>query len=124
MLFDESMDLRNILWLAPLPARTNSTGIVQWLAPGKLSARVSVVGAHKVAVPSASMRRYYYCNAFAMEYFVSGALFILDAHPDGIIFKELVPEYLDIVRTISECKLTFHSPHSDMCDSCACYGAC
>lgn len=31
-----------------------------------------------------------------------GVLVVLDAHPEGIIFKELVPEYVDIVRTIYE----------------------
>lgn len=31
-----------------------------------------------------------------------GVLVVLDAHPGGIIFKDLVPEYVDFVRTIYE----------------------
>ncbi|KAG9444538.1 hypothetical protein H6P81_015878 [Aristolochia fimbriata] len=58
--YDDSMNLRNILWLAPLPSNTTKA----WLAPG--------------------------------------VLVVLDAHPDGIIYKELVPEYVDAVRTMYE----------------------
>ena len=32
----------------------------------------------------------------------TGSLLVLDAHPDGIIYRELVPEYVDVVRTIYE----------------------
>ena len=32
----------------------------------------------------------------------TGSLTVLDAHPDGIIYRELVPEYVDVVRTIYE----------------------
>ncbi|BBH06533.1 hypothetical protein Prudu_018215 [Prunus dulcis] len=49
--YDDSMNLRNILWLAPLPS--NSTKA--WVAPGVLVA--------------------------------------LDAHPEGIIYRDLIPEY-------------------------------
>lgn len=31
-----------------------------------------------------------------------GVLVVLDAHPGGIIFKDLIPEYVDFVRTIYE----------------------
>ncbi|KAJ3699888.1 hypothetical protein LUZ61_003593 [Rhynchospora tenuis] len=58
--YDESMNLRNILWLAPLPSNATKA----WLAPG--------------------------------------VLVVLDAHPDGIIYQRLVPDYVDIVRTIYE----------------------
>ncbi|KDO56226.1 hypothetical protein CISIN_1g037557mg, partial [Citrus sinensis] len=58
--YDDSMNLRNILWLAPLPS--NSTK--DWLAPG--------------------------------------VLVVLDARPDGIIYRDLVPEYVKFVRTIYE----------------------
>lgn len=62
--YDKSMDLRNILWLAPL-VRCTKQGIADdWLA--------------------------------------SGALLILDAREGGVVYRELVPEYLDYVRTISE----------------------
>ncbi|URD90780.1 hypothetical protein MUK42_27258 [Musa troglodytarum] len=60
VVYDDSMNLRNILWLAPLPNDITEA----WLAPG--------------------------------------VLVVLDAHPEGIIYKELVPEYVDIVRTIYE----------------------
>ncbi|KAJ4817244.1 T-box protein [Rhynchospora pubera] len=58
--YDESMNLRNILWLAPLPSNATKA----WLAPG--------------------------------------VLVVLDAHPDGIIYQRLVPDYVDIVRTVYE----------------------
>lgn len=56
----DSMNLRNILWLAPLPSISGK----DWLAPGVLVA--------------------------------------LDAHPGGIIYRDVIPEYLDYVRTIYE----------------------
>ncbi|CAH9145096.1 unnamed protein product [Cuscuta epithymum] len=58
--YDDSMNLRNILWLAPLPSHSMD----KWLAPG--------------------------------------VLVVLDAHPDGIIYRDLVPEYVDLVRTLYE----------------------
>ncbi|KAF5739873.1 hypothetical protein HS088_TW12G01084 [Tripterygium wilfordii] len=58
--YDESMNLRNILWLAPLPS--NSTE--EWLAPG--------------------------------------VLVVLDAHPGGILYRDLIPEYVNYARTIYE----------------------
>ncbi|KAK1279161.1 hypothetical protein QJS04_geneDACA007282 [Acorus gramineus] len=58
--YDDSMNLRNILWLAPLPSNVTK----DWVAPG--------------------------------------VLVVLDARPDGIIYKDLVPEYVDYVRTIYE----------------------
>ncbi|XP_021816947.1 uncharacterized protein LOC110759218 isoform X1 [Prunus avium] len=58
--YDDSMNLRNILWLAPLPS--NSTKA--WVAPGVLVA--------------------------------------LDAHPEGIIYRDLIPEYVNFARTIYE----------------------
>ncbi|KAJ9557070.1 hypothetical protein OSB04_011684 [Centaurea solstitialis] len=58
--YDETMNLRNILWLAPLPS--SSTG--GWSAPG--------------------------------------VLVVLDAHPGGIIYRDIIPEYVDYVRTIYE----------------------
>ncbi|KAK8960502.1 hypothetical protein KSP40_PGU005687 [Platanthera guangdongensis] len=60
VLYDDSMNLRNILWLAPLPSNVTKA----WLAPGILAA--------------------------------------LDAHPGGIIYQKLVPEYVDLARTIYE----------------------
>lgn len=58
--YDDSMNLRNILWLAPLAS--NSTK--EWLAPG--------------------------------------VLVVLDAHPTGVIYKDLIPEYVQIARTLYE----------------------
>ncbi|KAK1317401.1 hypothetical protein QJS10_CPA05g00433 [Acorus calamus] len=58
--YDDSMNLRNILWLAPLPSIVTK----DWVAPG--------------------------------------VLVVLDARPDGIIYKDLVSEYVDYVRTIYE----------------------
>ncbi|OVA02661.1 hypothetical protein BVC80_141g6 [Macleaya cordata] len=60
VVYDDSMNLRNILWLAPLPS--NSTK--DWLAPG--------------------------------------VLVVLDAHPGGIIYEDLIPEYVNYARTIYE----------------------
>lgn len=64
--YDDSMNLRNILWLAPMPdcSSKNCTSMAGWLAPG--------------------------------------SLLVLDAHPEGIIYKDLVPDYVDVVRTVYE----------------------
>ncbi|EFJ22025.1 hypothetical protein SELMODRAFT_106158, partial [Selaginella moellendorffii] len=62
--YDSSMNLRNIIWLAPMPSCTSHNCSTKWLAPG--------------------------------------ALFILDAKPGGVVFKELVSEWVDVVRTIYE----------------------
>ncbi|XP_078444960.1 T-box protein [Wolffia australiana] len=64
--YDDSMNLRNILWLAPLPCNRTKG----WLAPGVLVA--------------------------------------LDAHPGGIIYDCLVPEYVNYVRTIYEDDLGYN----------------
>ncbi|KAK1440460.1 hypothetical protein QVD17_06287 [Tagetes erecta] len=58
--YDDSMNLRNILWLAPLPSSSTS----DWSAPG--------------------------------------VLVVLDAHPRGIIFRDIIPEYVNYARTIYE----------------------
>ncbi|GMN43906.1 hypothetical protein TIFTF001_013098 [Ficus carica] len=58
--YDDSMNLRNILWLAPLPSRSNNA----WEAPG--------------------------------------VLVVLDAHPGGIIYRDIIPDYVNFVRTIYE----------------------
>ncbi|KAL2254143.1 uncharacterized protein LOC105168920 [Sesamum indicum] len=58
--YDDSMNLRNILWLAPLPSSSSNA----WLAPG--------------------------------------VLVVLDAHPEGIIFQDLIPEYVNFARTLYE----------------------
>ncbi|XP_057439351.1 uncharacterized protein LOC130731164 [Lotus japonicus] len=58
--YDDSMNLRNILWLAPLPGDSAKS----WLAPG--------------------------------------VLVVLDARPDGIIYRDLIPDYVDFARTIYE----------------------
>ncbi|PKU63727.1 hypothetical protein MA16_Dca014287 [Dendrobium catenatum] len=60
VIYDDSMNLRNILWLAPLPSNVTKA----WLAPG--------------------------------------TLVVLDAHPGGVIYEKLVPDYVDFVRTIYE----------------------
>lgn len=62
--YDCSMNLRNILWLAPLPDCSSRKCSSQWLAPG--------------------------------------ALVALDAHPGGIIYEDLVGEWVQDVRTIYE----------------------
>ncbi|EFJ18286.1 hypothetical protein SELMODRAFT_420334 [Selaginella moellendorffii] len=56
--YDSSMNLRNIIWLAPMPSCTSHKCSAKWLAPG--------------------------------------ALFILDAKPGGVVFKELVSEWVDV----------------------------
>ncbi|KAF9622053.1 hypothetical protein IFM89_029337 [Coptis chinensis] len=58
--YDDMMNLRNILWLAPLPSNATKA----WIAPG--------------------------------------VLVVLDASPEGIIYKDLIPEYVDYARTIYE----------------------
>ncbi|KAF6142614.1 hypothetical protein GIB67_015100 [Kingdonia uniflora] len=58
--YDDAMNLRNILWLAPLPNKSSK----DWVAPG--------------------------------------VLVVLDGHPEGIVYRELIPEYVDYVRTIYE----------------------
>ncbi|XP_062189914.1 uncharacterized protein LOC133892941 [Phragmites australis] len=58
--YDDSLNLRNILWLAPLPSNETKA----WLAPG--------------------------------------VLVVLDAHPDGIIYQEMIRDYVQVVRTIYE----------------------
>ncbi|XP_057792172.1 uncharacterized protein LOC131009006 [Salvia miltiorrhiza] len=58
--YDDSMNLRNILWLAPLPSNSGDA----WVAPG--------------------------------------VLVVLDAHPEGIIYRDLIPKYVRIARTLYE----------------------
>ncbi|CAM8960073.1 unnamed protein product [Rhodiola kirilowii] len=58
--YDDSMNLRNILWLAPLPSDTYKS----WLAPG--------------------------------------VLVVLDSRPGGIIYTDIIPDYVRIARTIYE----------------------
>ncbi|RDY05131.1 ATP-dependent Clp protease proteolytic subunit-related protein 3, chloroplastic [Mucuna pruriens] len=58
--YDDSMNLRNILWLAPLPGDSDES----WVAPG--------------------------------------VLVVLDARPDGIIYRDLIPDYVQFARTIYE----------------------
>ncbi|TKY61521.1 hypothetical protein E2542_SST11372 [Spatholobus suberectus] len=58
--YDDSMNLRNILWLAPLPGDSGES----WVAPG--------------------------------------VLVVLDARPDGIIYRDLIPDYVNFARTIYE----------------------
>ncbi|XP_021898976.1 uncharacterized protein LOC110815472 isoform X2 [Carica papaya] len=58
--YDDSMNLRNILWLAPLPGNSNKG----WVAPG--------------------------------------VLVVLDARPGGIIYRDIIPEYVRFARTIYE----------------------
>ncbi|KAJ7977939.1 T-box protein [Quillaja saponaria] len=58
--YDDSMNLRNILWLAPLPSNSAKS----WVAPG--------------------------------------VLVVLDAHPGGIIYRDIIPDYVKFARTIYE----------------------
>ncbi|WMV47305.1 hypothetical protein MTR67_040690 [Solanum verrucosum] len=58
--YDDSMNLRNILWLAPLASNSSN----EWLAPG--------------------------------------VLVVLDPRPTGVIYKDLIPEYVQIARTLYE----------------------
>ncbi|KAK9054783.1 hypothetical protein SSX86_025862 [Deinandra increscens subsp. villosa] len=58
--YDDSMNLRNILWLAPLPSNSGN----DWSAPG--------------------------------------VLVVLDAHPGGIIYRDIIPKYVQYARTIYE----------------------
>lgn len=38
---------------------------------------------------------------------LTGVLLVLDAHPGGIVYRDLIPEYVKIVRTIYEGLITF-----------------
>ncbi|XP_034706029.1 uncharacterized protein LOC117929741 [Vitis riparia] len=58
--YDDSMNLRNILWLAPLPSNSSKG----WVAPG--------------------------------------VLVVLDARPGGIIYRDIIPDYVKFARTIYE----------------------
>ncbi|KAI4369389.1 hypothetical protein MLD38_017831 [Melastoma candidum] len=58
--YDDSMNLRNILWLAPIP----DTSSRSWIAPG--------------------------------------VLVVLDAHPGGIIYEDLIADYVKVARTMYE----------------------
>ncbi|KAJ6928715.1 hypothetical protein NC652_012752 [Populus alba x Populus x berolinensis] len=58
--YDDSMNLQNILWLAPLPSSSSC----------------------------------YICSI--------RILVVLDARPDGIIYIDLIPEYVNFARTIYE----------------------
>ncbi|KMT14219.1 hypothetical protein BVRB_4g075800 isoform B [Beta vulgaris subsp. vulgaris] len=58
--YDSTMNLRNILWLAPMPSNSSKA----WVAPG--------------------------------------VLVVLDARPDGIIYRDLIPDYVQIARTLYE----------------------
>ncbi|KAK7397180.1 hypothetical protein VNO78_18347 [Psophocarpus tetragonolobus] len=58
--YNDSMNLRNILWLAPMPGDSDES----WVAPG--------------------------------------VLVVLDARPDGIIYRDLIPDYVNFARTIYE----------------------
>ncbi|KAI8548079.1 hypothetical protein RHMOL_Rhmol07G0244600 [Rhododendron molle] len=60
VIYDDSMNLRNILWLAPMPS--NST----------------------------------------KAWSTAGVLVVLDARPGGIIYRDLIPEYVNYARTIYE----------------------
>lgn len=60
VMYDDSMNLRNILWLAPVP----SDSCEAWVAPG--------------------------------------VFVVLDAHPEGIIYRDLIPDYVKYVRTLYE----------------------
>ncbi|KAL9233312.1 hypothetical protein vseg_008330 [Gypsophila vaccaria] len=60
VVYDEEMNFRNILWLAPMPSSSSK----DWVAPG--------------------------------------VLVVLDAHPDGIIYRDLIPDYVQIARTLYE----------------------
>lgn len=33
---------------------------------------------------------------------LAGVLVVLDAHPEGIIYRDLIPEYVHIARTLYE----------------------
>ncbi|XP_022961440.1 uncharacterized protein LOC111462023 [Cucurbita moschata] len=58
--YDASMNMRNILWLAPIPSKSTK----DWEA--------------------------------------QGVLVVLDARPDGIIYRDIIPDYVHIARTIYE----------------------
>ncbi|XP_021859018.1 uncharacterized protein [Spinacia oleracea] len=58
--YDSTMNLRNILWLAPMPSSSSDA----WVAPG--------------------------------------VLVVLDSRPDGIIYRDLIPDYVQIARTLYE----------------------
>ncbi|CAL5397304.1 unnamed protein product [Camellia sinensis] len=69
VVYDDSMNFRNILWLAPLPSDSTKA----WLAPGT-----------------------------SPDLYQTGVIVILDANPKGIIYRDLIPEYVNYARTIYE----------------------
>ena len=46
-----------------------------------------------------------HCSWTILLDFDSGVLLILDGKEGGVVYEELIPEYLDAVRTVSEGKL-------------------
>uniref|UniRef100_B9N4I5 Uncharacterized protein n=1 Tax=Populus trichocarpa TaxID=3694 RepID=B9N4I5_POPTR len=83
----DSRNLRNILWLAPLP----SSSIKAWVAPANtvIIKWNSQVSCHK------------YC-VMQFDIDLTRTLVVLDARPDGIIYRDLIPEYVNFARTIYE----------------------
>lgn len=41
-------------------------------------------------------------SAFVFIFLLTGVLVVLDAHPGGIIYRDLIPEYVNYARTIYE----------------------
>lgn len=40
--------------------------------------------------------------AFVLMFLLTGVLVVLDARPGGIIYRDLIPEYVNYARTIYE----------------------
>ncbi|KAM7469773.1 hypothetical protein LguiA_007956 [Lonicera macranthoides] len=94
--YDDSMNLRNILWLAPLPS--NSTK--DWLAPGVLvvlDARPGGIIFRDLIPDYVQVARTLY----------EGVLVVLDARPGGIIFRDLIPDYVQVARTLYEARTLY-----------------
>lgn len=48
------------------------------------------------------MRELYRISLQVFAFLSTGVLVVLDARPDGIIYKDLIPEYVHIARTLYE----------------------
>ncbi|KAG5626082.1 hypothetical protein H5410_011300 [Solanum commersonii] len=96
--YDDSMNLRNILWLAPLASNSSN----EWLAPGDpvATTKVGVRSAH-IPPPQTPLVGLHWALATNNRHW-TGVLVVLDARPTGVIYKDLIPEYVQIARTLYE----------------------
>lgn len=53
-----------------------------------------------------SLQKLIFNMVFSITDYLIGVLVVLDAHPGGIIYKDIIPDYVDYVRTIYEGSLS------------------